>query len=178
MFSFEYPPSSPTSPFGVTMFHNSVFYYFDVTDCRDGNLCPPLGDQHQHSLVAHYSPYDDCLSHYEHCAQLSALPFFPSSSSSELNHVLMETPSLESQPINQHVSINSTFYYANWALCHQCWYLLMCHPNTAHNQYHPQCSMPFHCILINQSTHVWSNKHERTISWSHDQIVIPPWLIH
>ena len=33
--------------------------------------------------------------------------------------------------------------------------------------------MPFYW----KHTHVWSNKYGRTITWSCDQIVIPPWLI-
>ena len=83
------------------MFHNSVLCYLHVTDWGDGStLCPPLEDQHQHSLVAPYSPYDGCLGHYEHYAQPEALPFVPYSSSSELSHALMETPPPESQPIN------------------------------------------------------------------------------
>ena len=66
-------------------------------------LLSPLKDQHQHSLVsfpADYSPYDDCLGHYEHYYQPSAPPVLPSSSSSELGHALVETPPPESQPIN------------------------------------------------------------------------------
>ena len=63
-----------------------------------GALCSPLEEQHQHSLVAHYSPYDDCLGHYEHYAHP---PAPPSSSSSELSQALVETPPPESQPIDQ-----------------------------------------------------------------------------
>ena len=88
----QYPPSDHT-----TMSFHSPDYagYF-----ADGPLCSPLEDQHQHSLVANYSPYDDCLGHYEHYAQPPAPPILPSSSSSELGHALVETPPPESQPIN------------------------------------------------------------------------------
>ena len=90
-------PQHPPLP----MCHNSVLCYLHVTDWGDGStLCPPLEDQHQQSLVAPYSPYDDCLGHYEHHARPPALPFVPYSSSSELSHALMETPPPESQPIN------------------------------------------------------------------------------
>ena len=49
-------------------------------------------------MVAHYSPYDDCLGHYELYAHP---PAPPSSSSSELSQALVETPPPESQPIDQ-----------------------------------------------------------------------------
>lgn len=81
-------------------FHSPEYAGYFPTD---GPLCSPLEGQHQHSLVpvpSSYSPYDDCLGHYEHYAQLPAPPILPSSSSSELGHALVETPPPESQPIN------------------------------------------------------------------------------
>ncbi|KAF8263099.1 hypothetical protein EI94DRAFT_1741860 [Lactarius quietus] len=81
-------------------FHSSEYEGYFATDA---SLCSPLEGQHQHSLVpvpSSYSPYDDCLGHYENYAQPPVPPTLPSSSSSELGHALVETPPPESQPIN------------------------------------------------------------------------------